>query len=85
MSGSRYSTRVVSQGFFPTTLMEFSTSSVPIVVDGDAVLRDSKDVLNGLSDDGLAWLYVTLTIKLPSQFVNTDMCVEIQFAHSAAT
>lgn len=64
MSGSRYSTRIVSQGFFPTTLMEFSTSSVPIVIDGDAVLRDSKDVLNGLSDDGLAWLYVTLTIPV---------------------
>ena len=53
----RYSTRIVSQGFFPTTLMEFSTASVPIVVDGDSVLRDSGMVLDGLSKDH-EWLCV---------------------------
>ena len=37
--------------------MEFSTASVPIVVDGDSVLRDSGMVLDGLSKDH-EWLCV---------------------------
>jgi len=52
-----YGTRAVFQGFFPTTLMEFSAKSVPIVVDDNVVYKDSKNVLTCLSEEGHKWLY----------------------------
>ena len=58
-----YSTRSVFQGFFPTTLMEFSAASVPITVDaGDRVLTDSKDVLDSLSAEH-SWLYPSPAVR----------------------
>ena len=58
-----YGIRTVFQGFFPTTLMEFSAASVPIVVDGGSVLKDSKDVFNSLCDTGHTWLYPTPSVR----------------------
>lgn len=53
-----YNMRPVFQGFFPTTLMEFSAASVPIVVEScGRVLTDSKDVLDTLATEGHSWLY----------------------------
>lgn len=65
-----YGVRTVFQGFFPTTLAEFSAASVPIVVvEGEedtktkaprrtVVIKDSKDALHALCDEqGQAWLY----------------------------
>mmetsp|Transcript_28675 Transcript_28675/g.52336 ORF Transcript_28675/g.52336 Transcript_28675/m.52336 type:complete len:288 (-) Transcript_28675:395-1258(-) len=56
-----YTVRTVFQGFFPTTLLEFSASSVPIVVHADgSVIKDSKDVLNSLYEENKrnkSWLY----------------------------
>eukprot|EP00038_Savillea_parva_P009685 m.185176 g.185176 ORF g.185176 m.185176 type:complete len:285 (+) comp16367_c0_seq1:173-1027(+) len=54
-----YGTRVVFQGFFPTTLMEYGAGSVPIVIDAhtNTVYKDSKDVLNALAKEGHTWLY----------------------------
>jgi hypothetical protein len=58
-----HGTRAVFQGYFPTTLLEFSAKSVPIVVDGGSVIKDSKDVLNALSDEGHDWLYPTSAVR----------------------
>jgi len=58
-----YGIRAVFQGFFPTTLMEFSAATVPIVVDGGSVLKDSKDVLNSLYDEGHSWLYPSPSVR----------------------
>lgn len=59
-SKAAYGIRVVFQGFFPTTLMEFSASSVPIVVaDTGSVIKDSKDALDALYAEGQEWLYPT--------------------------
>jgi len=58
-----YATRVVSQGFFPTTLLEYSAKSVPIIVDNGRVLRDSSMVLDGLSEEGHAWLYPSQAVR----------------------
>ena len=60
---TRYGVRAVFQGFFPTTLMEFSAGSVPIVVDGGAVIKDSKDVLDALSKEGHSWLYPSPAVR----------------------
>ena len=58
-----YTMRTVFQGFFPTTLMEFKAKSVPVVIqpDGD-VLKDSKDVINSLYNEGHSWLYSSPTV-----------------------
>ncbi|KAL7525885.1 hypothetical protein ACHAWF_001547 [Thalassiosira exigua] len=58
-----YGVRAVFQGFFPTTLLEFSASSVPVVVDGREVLKDSKLVLDRLGDEGHAWLYPSPAVR----------------------
>ena len=59
-----YSVRHVFQGFFPTTLMEFAAPSVPIVIYGGRVLKDSKDVVNALSTEGNAWwLYPSPAVR----------------------
>eukprot|EP00037_Helgoeca_nana_P005711 m.53522 g.53522 ORF g.53522 m.53522 type:complete len:280 (+) comp16673_c0_seq1:93-932(+) len=58
-----YSVRPVFQGFFPTTLMEFAVGSVPVVVDGDAVLTDSKEVLDSLCEEGHSWLYPSPAVR----------------------
>jgi len=64
-----YDTRAVFQGFFPTTLMEFSAKSVPIVIDNNNVLKDSKDVLSALNEEGHVWLYPTSLVReLESEF-----------------
>ena len=58
-----YGIRAVFQGFFPTTLMEFKAPSVPIVVDGDKVLKDSKDVIDSLCEEGNSWLYPSPAVR----------------------
>ena len=60
---AEYATRTVFQGFFPTTLMEFSAGSVPIVVDSGSVLKDSKLVLESLADEGHTWLYPSEQVR----------------------
>lgn len=62
-SKTEYGTRVIFQGFFPTTLMEFSAGSVPVVVDGGTVLKDSKDVLDSLCAEGQFWLYPSPLVR----------------------
>lgn len=64
-----YDIRHVFQGFFPTTLLEFASTTVPIVVDGSRVIRDSKDALNELSIQGNAWLYPSAAVhEIESRF-----------------
>jgi len=59
-----YGIRAVFQGVFPTTLMEFSAASVPVVVvDDGSVLKDSKDVLDALCDEGHSWLYPSPSVR----------------------
>ena len=58
-----HGTRAVFQGFLPTTLIEFSAASVPIVVDGGSVLKDSRDVLDSLYDEGHHWLYPSQSVR----------------------
>ena len=59
-----YTMRTVFQGFFPTTLLEFSAKSVPVVVEPDGkVIKDSKDVLDSLYDEGHDWLYPSPAVR----------------------
>jgi glutathione S-transferase len=59
-----YDMRVVFQGFFPTTLMEFSAATIPITVDANGrVITDSKDVLNALDAGGHSWLYPSPAVR----------------------
>ena len=60
-----YGIRTVFQGFWPTTLMEFSTASVPIVVseDGGIIERDSKDVFEKLFSEDHSWLYPSAKVR----------------------
>eukprot|EP00040_Diaphanoeca_grandis_P039531 m.259329 g.259329 ORF g.259329 m.259329 type:complete len:281 (-) comp37901_c0_seq1:124-966(-) len=58
-----YGIRTVFQGFFPTTLLEFSAASVPIVIDGGAVVKDSKPVLDALYNEGHSWLYPSPAVR----------------------
>ena len=59
-----YTMRTVFQGFFPTTLLEFSAKSVPVVVDPDGkVIKDSKDVLDSLYEEGHDWLYPSPAVR----------------------
>lgn len=73
-----YDVRPVFQGFFPTTLLEFSASSVPIVVDPQAspresvVIKDSKDALKLLYGEGPSgkWLYpdIPFVVEMEKEF-----------------
>jgi len=58
-----YTIRTVFQGFFPTTLLEFSASSVPIVIHAGSVIKDSKDLFDSLSEDGNCWLYPSPAVR----------------------
>lgn len=58
-----YSVRAVFQGFFPTTLLEYSAGSVPIMVHGGVVTKDSKDMMHGLYEEGHSWLYPTPSVR----------------------